>query len=418
MDNGKQKVRLLTYSELLEKLSTDSPSHLLLGNGFNNSLGVKTNYSEIFAQMKRTYSGYEQVESYLKGEYFDIEKLIGYLKGQINHDNEDFLPSYIERKVKLDFMNATNEIIQESIKNVYQDNNESIHLLLKNFTNYFTLNYDPFLYLLLMKFKKDDEIKNEVLTIQNTFLFQEEDLNQAQNNIYKKIKQAKTNGKLTINVNNNNKTVDLKSVKKTQFVLSVKTYFQDEAWKGKDIEKVCNQIWKEEAKQSKLKVDDGFRGEQLKLYQETEEQNLYFLHGAFHIVKNKTDIQKIIAKQNKSFIQKLEKAIHSESKDIVCILTNNSEEKKVQIEENKYLEKCFDALSKIDGALVILGSSLAENDNHIFEQINKSFISKVYISSCEETHTKDLNRAKDVFPKKKIILFDYKTISYREENQK
>ena len=295
MDNGKQKVRLLTYSELLEKLSTDSPSHLLLGNGFNNSLGVKTNYSEIFAQMKRTYSGYEQVESYLKGEYFDIEKLIGYLKGQINHDNEDFLPSYIERKVKLDFMNATNEIIQESIKNVYQDNNESIHLLLKNFTNYFTLNYDPFLYLLLMKFKKDDEIKNEVLTIQNTFLFQEEDLNQAQNNIYKKIKQAKTNGKLTINVNNNNKTVDLKSVKKTQFVLSVKTYFQDEAWKGKDIEKVCNQIWKEEAKQSKLKVDDGFRGEQLKLYQETEEQNLYFLHGAFHIVKNKTDIQKIIA---------------------------------------------------------------------------------------------------------------------------
>ena len=33
--------------------------------------------------------------------------------------------------------------------------NEGIYLLLREFTNYFTLNYDSFLYMLLLKYKKD-----------------------------------------------------------------------------------------------------------------------------------------------------------------------------------------------------------------------------------------------------------------------
>ena len=312
-------------------------------------------------------------------------------------------------KVKLDFMNATNEIVQENIKNVYQDNNQGIHLLLKNFTNYFTLNYDPFLYLLLLKFKKDENANNDALTVQNTSLFQEEDLNQSKNNIYSEIKKAWENGHIQISINSQ---IDLKTIKKGSFEAIIKEYSKKEnkGWNSKDIKKACDEIWKKN-NQPELDVNDGFQKE---LFQSNDPQNLYFLHGAFQIVKSKNDIKKITAKQNKPFVQKLEETIHSEDKNIVCVLTYQSEEKKAEIEENQYLKKCFDDLSKIDGSLVILGSSLTENDKHIFEQINKSSVNKIYISSCREKSEEDFGRAKMLLTDKEIALFDYKTISYKE----
>ena len=44
-------------------------------------------------------------------------------------------------------MKAAHEIVKSKIKNIYAEKNEGIHILLKNFANYFTLNYDSFLYL-------------------------------------------------------------------------------------------------------------------------------------------------------------------------------------------------------------------------------------------------------------------------------
>ncbi len=48
-------------------------------------------------------------------------------------------------------MKATQEIVKSNIKNIYAEKNEGIFLLLKNFTNYFTLSYDPLIYILLLK---------------------------------------------------------------------------------------------------------------------------------------------------------------------------------------------------------------------------------------------------------------------------
>ena len=408
-----KKISFITYQELMIRLENSRPNHLLLGNGFNNSLGIKTNYAEIFEKMKQAYSSYQDVEKYLKKECFDIEKLIGYLKEQVQSTEQDFLPGYIERKVKLDFMKATNEIVQENIKNVYQDNNQGIYLLLKNFTNYFTLNYDPFLYLLLLKFKKDEGNSGDALVFQNTPLFQKEDLNQKQNNIYNEIEAMRKNGKLDIVNGDNRSSIDLREINKTTFQRIVAEYNKDKkrGWEAKDIEIVCNQIWKEENNQPELSVNDGFLGE---WFREDKSQNLYFLHGAFQILESKGSIKKITAKQNKSFVQKLEDAIHSENEGVVCVLTNQSEAKKADIEKNKYLKKCFDDLSKIDGALVIFGSSLSDNDGHIFNQVIESPVKNVYISSCNNKKENDYQKARKIFKNKDIVLFDYETVSYSE----
>lgn len=62
--------------------------------------------------------------------------------------------------------------------------------------------------------------------------------------------------------------------------------------------------------------------------------------------------------------------------------------------------------------MVIIGSSLADNDNHIFEQINNSAIETVFISSLLREIEKNYKLAKLRFPSKKIYLFDAETISY------
>ena len=78
-------------------------------------------------------------------------------------------------------MKSAYGIVKENIKEVYQEKTQGVHLLLKNFSNYFTLNYDPLLYLLLMKFKKNNE--DISIAFSNTELFIQDDLNKQQNSI-------------------------------------------------------------------------------------------------------------------------------------------------------------------------------------------------------------------------------------------
>ena len=60
-----------------------------------------------------------------------------------------------DNKIKLDFMQALHSIVKSQIKHVYAEQNEGIYILLSQFDNYFTLNYDSFLYLLLLKYRKN-----------------------------------------------------------------------------------------------------------------------------------------------------------------------------------------------------------------------------------------------------------------------
>lgn len=57
-----ENINFITYPEMLEQLETTNlENHLLLGNGFNLSLGIKTGYKDIFQQMKINNSDYKSV---------------------------------------------------------------------------------------------------------------------------------------------------------------------------------------------------------------------------------------------------------------------------------------------------------------------------------------------------------------------
>ncbi len=415
-----KEILLLSYKETLEELQ-EQECHLLLGNGFNRGLGVDTSYESIFKKMIENNHGvYKDAGKIVAESNYDLEMFIGKLIDDIKNENL-FLKKYIGNKVKYDFKKAAHEIVKSEIKNIYAEKNEGIYLLLKNFTNYFTLNYDSFLYLLLLNFKLENTGKEKTIAIQPSLKFIEKDMNDIQNDIYTEIQEARKTGTVKINIGNNSEIMQsMDKLTKKNFISEIEIYSknQNKNWKTSDIERVVKSILEEEKKNKILdNVDDGskqqtlFNGNKEFIFNvEQETQNIFFLHGAFHIYKDETEYKKITQTSDKALYDKLEEILNNDEKEIVCIF--QAENKIDEINKSEYLKKSYNKLSKLSGRMVIIGCSLSENDNHIYEQISNSKIDTLYISSRESSKESVYKKAKTLFSNKEIILFDRETISY------
>jgi len=404
-------LKLIEYNQVIDEIKNNE-SHLLLANGFNKGLGVDLGYKSIFNKMKENSNEYENLKIPI-GNY-DIEALIGRLKDQIVANSPDklFIENFINNKIKSDFMKAAYALAKDGIKHLYKKENEEIGLLFSNFTNFFTLNYDPFLYLLLMKYKKVDETR--ALTFQNTLKFKIDDTNIKGDNAYQQIKTIYHSYSKELVDEKGDKIIDkpLSVLSKTDFEKQLK-----EICKKKNIRlrKEYLDLLYEELKENetKLILNDGFSSGQLfeiKPQISKYIQNVFFLHGAFHIYKENNSIYKITKTQDKALYEKLEEIVDSKNQDIVCVLSDKN--KLDEINENTYLKNGVDKLLNLKGAIVIIGSSLDKNDKHIFENIDKSEISKVYYSSSKSGMNTHYEKSQALFPSKDIILFDRDTITY------
>lgn len=426
----KEETQILTYNEVLEAINNQI-NHLLIGNGFNYGLGINTGYKSIFQKMiEKNRSVYSAAMPLVENCNFDLETFIGKLEEDISPDNS-FLRKYIRNKIKIDFMQAVHEIVKAEIKTIYAEKNEGIFLLLQNFTNYFSLNYDSFLYMLLLKYKPIQNDLNNGIVFQSSLKFIEDDMDKRQNSIYREIKEARLKGELEINVGDESNSIkkSFSILTKTHFTTEVKEYSKTnkKGWKTKDIDKVVKSIFEEEERNRLLnKVDDGSR--QLNIFGDENEfifdansktQNLFFLHGAFHIYKDGKSVKKITQQSDKALYERLEEILNNEEQDVVCVF--QQDDKIDVINQNDYLLNCYKKLSGLSGNMVIIGSSLADNDNHVFEQINNSNIDTVFISILAKEIEKISELAKSKFPSKEIYFFDADSISYElpdEEKEK
>ena len=415
----KNEEEFITYEDLLQQLKeSKEEKNLLLGNGFNISLGVKTSYKNIFQKMQENnplYKDYKEADQ----DKYDIEKIMGKLK---KRTEDDFVKKLIEIKIKKDFMESVNKIVENNIKHIYQENNESIYYLLKNFENYFSLNYDPLLYLLMMKFKKQDSNSEngKVLLFPQNIKSQYKNFNtQEEEKIYQIIKEDYDKGEILFV----NDKINMNKLTLSTFISLVKEHLKKryKKVKQKTIEKLCKQLLQEERgsfdikEQDKLSLNDGFNKDKNSkdmVYVKNSCQNLFFLHGTFYLYnKSKSnEIYKITYKQYKALYQRLEDIIDSKSEDIVCIFKDKN--KLEDIKANNYLNDAYNKLKTLKGTIVILGCSLSKNDSHIFEAIKESKIKQVYIA-CFKKDIKDIKKIKDSYFKDKYItLFDSETISY------
>lgn len=398
---------LVKYSDILSEIE-NTENHLLLGNGFNHSLGVNTGYKNIFEVMKDQNNSYKNL--IIEDENYDIEAIIGRLKNNIDNSDKDFLHLFINNQVKKDFIKACFSIVKESIKNIYEEKNKGLGLLFKNFTKYFTLNYDPFLYLLLLKFKKNENL----LVFNNTIPYIEIDLNIQTSEKYKTIKEIYFTYKKDIFDSSGNKILekDFSKLTKTDFEKQL-----SEVLKSKNIKnyKRCLEVLYEELRSNsiQLEVNDGFTfSEPLSLFKYNPEinRNLFFLHGAFHLYKDKKSIYKITKENEKALYEIIDEILNNESKDLICVFTNDT--KIDEINDCKYLKDSLEEISNLNGNIVIIGSSLDINDKHIFDAINNSKVNKVYFASSENRFENDNEKLNLLFPNKEFVLFDRYTLSY------
>ena len=156
-----KEIPFITYHDVLKKIENEE-NQLLIANGFNYGLGVHTGYSDIFKRMiKDNHRIYSLAEPIIEECGYDLEAFLGKVEEDIDNNNT-FLKKYTKNKIKFDFMKALHEIVKEKTNSNYAEKNEGVWILLKQFSNYFSINYDAFLYMLLLKFKSNKNSKNSI----------------------------------------------------------------------------------------------------------------------------------------------------------------------------------------------------------------------------------------------------------------
>lgn len=139
--------------------------------------------------------------------------------------------------------------------------------------------------------------------------------------------------------------------------------------------------------------DDGFRKHQLWKGIGTNQQ-VHFLHGGLHIYDSGFDIAKhACTNDGVSIIEQVRENLNY-GKFPLFVSEPSHEKKKSRIERHPYLSYCYQALRDLTGSLFIHGHSFDENDKHIFDQLRKSKLSKVFVSIYGDENSEENRRTK------------------------
>ena len=141
------------------------------------------------------------------------------------------------------------------------------------------------------------------------------------------------------------------------------------------------------------RTDDGFRAGQCWEGYETD-QDVHFLHGGLHIYESGGLVLKHASQSNGRKIIDLVRDNLNNGKFPMFVSEPTSQKKKHKIEHNPYLNYCFEHLRRVKGTLFIYGHSMDENDKHIFDQIQASAVTKIFVSIFGDEHSDANKRAK------------------------
>lgn len=145
--------------------------------------------------------------------------------------------------------------------------------------------------------------------------------------------------------------------------------------------------------------NDGFRSSKKGFYwYESKMQNLFYLHGAFHLIKNVDGKIKKIVRDNFNNISLLDKIKNEWSKGAKphIIISSDYISKNLKLtnkDYSQYLKYCFDKFCNIKGILVTVGVSFSKSDTHILEAIiNNQKLSKIYIGYYNDYEKENLEK--------------------------
>lgn len=150
-------------------------------------------------------------------------------------------------------------------------------------------------------------------------------------------------------------------------------------------------------------------------------QTIHYLHGALHIFDNKSEIIKnTYSRTDKTLrqqtLENLDNSIYP-----IFISEGTANQKKAKIIHNAYLNNSLKTLRtlsatdkkfKKENSLIIFGSMLKSNDEHIIEAIIESKVRNVFVGIGSLSKKSELSFFEEKLSEQKITLkyYDYKTV--------
>lgn len=135
--------------------------------------------------------------------------------------------------------------------------------------------------------------------------------------------------------------------------------------------------------------DDGFRHEQLWKGFGTR-QEVHFLHGGLHIYEHSRGVKKhaYTGEIGGGIVEQVRENLEQQPPRFPLFVAEPTHEKKKQrIDRNPYLSYCFQALTRVDAPIFVLGHSMDENDQHIFEAIRTSRPQQIFVGVFGDEHS-------------------------------
>lgn len=147
----------------------------------------------------------------------------------------------------------------------------------------------------------------------------------------------------------------------------------------------------------------------------TDEQTVFYLHGALHLFDDNSDIIKEKYRDGQYIKQEIEKKINNNQYPIF-VTEGDGDQKLQHIMHNGYLSNCYTHLKQIKGSLITLGFSFGESDRHILKALNEAArgdvrnrLNSVYVGvfSAEDKERIEKIRGQCFF---KVNTFDARTV--------
>lgn len=429
-------MEVMTWNEVQQELKNIENKNLLLGNGFSISYKAEDfNQKSIIKEIDFLANS---------TDVSDIEECIAKTQELVSEGStytvsRETINSWIKTAIHKAFIEKLFMKMPQTVK-AKNDYNEKTLIPYKNFlaafNEFYTLNYDPLLYWMSLHFiNNGDKDVQAVINAEEKYNNTKDDCRNKEKNKIKFYEQV-TNCMSKIR-----EKVFILKAQKDKYNMKVylgdkclydETLSKAEADKAiaidkisntlcKNMEKICNESEEVKEELERIKQDaqedfdskkaeiialnngvkivfnDGFlpnkESKQLE-WNEENLQNVYFLHGAFHILQNEKSIVKIKAEPTTSMLKNIQEAWHK-GYDSLTILESTAKNKEDEINKNPYLKYCFENFQNQNGVLVTLGVSFYDSDNHLINSINKNEqLTSIYIGCYEEPSEELLNKFK------------------------
>jgi hypothetical protein len=113
---------------------------------------------------------------------------------------------------------------------------------------------------------------------------------------------------------------------------------------------------------------------------------VYFLHGALHLVVMGSGVtRKLVSGNLETILDQFGRPLEGDEQVRPLLITEGSAQHKLQgIEGNGYLSHALDQLGKCDLPLVVFGSGLTEQDQHLVDALNRNPTRPIAVSIRKE----------------------------------